>query len=137
MSEEIFRITKDKVRARNIYETAIERYGLVRIIPKDKTFKFVEEYYECIKELLTSIMYLDGFKTLSHIKLIEYFSHNYKVLNQSEIRLIDELRRIRHGIMYYGEKVKEDFVTNHEQKINEVLKNLFALTNDKLEEARI
>ena len=81
MDEEIFKISKDKERAQDLLEMAKERLELLKLIPKDKTYKIIEEYYEIIKELLTAVMYLDGYKTLSHIKLIEYFSSRYKVLD--------------------------------------------------------
>ncbi len=128
----IFRISKDKVRAKDIYETALERYSFIKIIPRDKIFKIVEEHYETIKELLTAVIYLDGFKTLGHIELIEYFKNNYKELSISEIRLVDDLRKIRHGIMYYGKKVNEAFLINNEAILNKIISKLFELVRKKL-----
>lgn len=87
--KEIFRISKDKDRALSLFEMAKDRLDIIKILPRDKHFKIVEEYYEIIKELLTAIIYIDGYKTLSHIKLIEYFFSNYKDLNETELRLID------------------------------------------------
>ncbi|MEK6926814.1 MAG: hypothetical protein AABX11_00120 [Nanoarchaeota archaeon] len=124
MSDEIFKIEKDKIRARAVYERARERYGLIKVIPRDKTFKLVEEYYETIKELLTSVMYFDGYKSLSHVKVIEYFSDNYKILSVREVKLIDDLRKIRHGIMYYGENVNSTYLNNFEKEIKEVITKL-------------
>ena len=83
--DEIFKISKDKERAEDLFEMAKERLELLKLIPKDKAYKIIEEYYEIIKELLTAIMYIDGCKTLSHIKLIEYFSSNYKELDENQI----------------------------------------------------
>src|SRR3989344_356087 len=101
MDEEIFRITKDMERAGDLLEMAKERIDMIKILPRDKPYKFVEEYYEIIKELLTALMYLDGYKILSHKKLIEYFADNNEI-EHSEIKLVDSLRKFRNDIMYYG-----------------------------------
>ena len=72
MEEEIFKISKDISRAKDLFQISKERLEIIEILPKDKTYKIIEEYYEIILELMTSIMYLDGYKTLSHIKVLEY-----------------------------------------------------------------
>jgi len=130
--EEIFRISKDKERAKDLFEMAKERLELLELIPKDKAFKIIEEYYEIIKELLTAIMYLDGYKTLSHIKLIEYFSSNYKELNEKELKLIDTLRKFRIGIVYYGRKISQDFLINNENEIKKIVKTLLKIVEGKV-----
>ena len=124
MEDEIFKISKDRERAKDLLEMAKERLDLVKLIPKDKAYKIIEEYYEIIKELLTAIMYLDGYKTLSHVKLIEYFASNYKQLDENQIRLIDTLRKFRIGIVYYGRKISQDFLLNHEKEIKKIMQVL-------------
>lgn len=134
MDEEIFRISKDKERARDLFEMAKERLDLLKLIPKDKSYKIIEEYYEIIKELLTAIMYLDGYKTLSHVKLIEYFSSNYKELDEKQIKLTDTLRKFRIGIVYYGRKISREFLINNEDEIKEIISILMKLVDRKLAE---
>jgi hypothetical protein len=132
MDEEVYRITKDKDRARDLLGMSNDRLRLMKSIPKEMTFKAVEEYYEIIKELLTAVMYIDGYKTLSHVKLIEYFSSNYKVLDEKQIRMIDTLRKYRIGIVYYGRRVGEEFLANNQDEINDIIKVLLALVESKL-----
>jgi hypothetical protein len=132
MNEEIFKISKDKERAKDLFEMAKERIEMLKLIPKNKTYKFIEDYYEIIKEILTATMYLDGYKTLSHIKVIEYFASNYKELDQTEIKLIDTLRKFRIGIVYYGRKISKDFLTNNEEKIKNIIKKLIKSIENKL-----
>ena len=129
--EDVFRISKDRARARDLLEMAKERIEIIDLLPKDKIFKLIEEYYEIIKELLTAVMYSDGYKTLSHIMLIEYFSSNYNELTREEIKLIDVLRKFRNGIMYYGEKVSETFLVNNEVDIKKIIKKLLRLVESK------
>jgi len=132
MDEEIFRISKDKERAKDLFNMAKERLKLLKLIPKDITYKTIEEYYEIIKELLTSIMYLDGYKTMSHIKLIGYFSSNYDQLDERKIRLMDILRKSRIGIVYYGKKISKTFLINNENEIKKIIKILINLVKEKI-----
>jgi ribonuclease HII len=63
---------------------------------------FIETDYEMIKELITALMYLDGYKTLSHEYLISFLSKFYKDFSEYEINLIDKLRITRNKIAYEG-----------------------------------
>jgi len=110
---------------------AKERLELLKLIPKDKAYKIIEEYYEIIKELLTATMYIDGYKTLSHIKLIEYFSTNYKELDENQIKLINTLRKFRIGIVYYGRKISQEFLINNKAEIKKIISILMKLVREK------
>ncbi len=97
-----------------------------------KCMLFKVLYYEIIKELLTATMYLDGYKTLSHVALIDYFFNHYKELGEKDIKLIDTLRKYRHGIVYYGKKISQDFLTNNEDDIKRIIKILNTFLKKKL-----
>jgi hypothetical protein len=132
MTEEIFKITKDPARAKDLFEISKERMGLIKFIPKDKSFKILEDHYEIILELLTATMYLDGYKTLSHVALIDYFAKNYNVLSENQIKIIDNMRKFRHGIVYYGKKIKEEYIINTQDEINKIIFILNKLVKEKL-----
>jgi|SRR3989344_52049 len=133
--DEIFKISKEKDRASDLFEMAKERLEIIKILPRDKSYKIIEEYYEIVKELLTAIMYMDGYKTLSHIKLIEYFSYHYKVLNETEIRLIDNLRKFRIIIGYYGKKLSKDFLINNEDSVKSIINIIIKVVEDKIKKS--
>ena len=132
--DDIFRITKDTARAIDLIEMAKERREILKILPHDKTYKIVEDYYEIVKELLTALMYIDGYKTLSHVKFIEYFAAHYRDLDDQQLRLLDTLRKHRHGIVYYGKKIGQEFLLNHEKEIKTVLTILFSVTERKVKQ---
>jgi hypothetical protein len=132
--DEIFKIRKDKERAKSIFEIAKDRYGLIKIYPKEKTYKIIEEHYESIKEIILSLMYLEGYKTLSHIKMIEWLKENFKEMSEKEIKLIDNLRKLRNGTLYYGEKSNKMFLRNNEEDIKTIISKLIKLTGDKINE---
>ena len=130
--KDIFKITKDPERARSLFDLTIDRLDIIKILPLDKTFKIVEEYYEVIKGFLTSIMYLDGYKTLSHKTLIEYFQNEYEILDESQIKLVDKLRKFRNGTLYYGENINKDFLINNKKEIKEIINILTKFVRNKL-----
>lgn len=129
---EIFKITKDKERAEDLLIMSKERLEIIKILPKDKTYKIIEEYYEIIKELLTALMYIDGYKTLSHKKLIDYFTKRYKELEDFQIKIIDILRKFRNEVVYYGKKISKNFLVNNEDEIIIIINSLIKLIEKKL-----
>ncbi|GIU68251.1 MAG: hypothetical protein KatS3mg001_101 [Candidatus Pacearchaeota archaeon] len=129
--KEIFKISKDKERAKDLFKMAKDRLEIIKILPRDKPYKFIEEYYEIIKELLTAVMYSDGYKTLSHVKLLDYFVENYEI-DDSYAKLIDNLRKFRNDIVYYGKKITEDFLVNNENDIKKIIDMLIKFVEKKL-----
>ena len=130
MNDEIFKISKNNIRAKSLVEMAKERFEDIK--SESKTYKIIEQYYEIIKELITALMYCDGFKTLSHKMLIVYLEKNYKRFNKSEIILIDELRKLRNNIVYYGQKIEKEFLINNEKDIKLIIKKLFDIAGSKI-----
>lgn len=122
---EIFKITKDERRANALTDMAKNRYANMKELKEP--YRIIEEYYEIIKELITSIMYKSGLKTLSHKALIEFAKNNVKILNSSEISLIDELRIKRNNIVYYGDKVTKEFLKTREESIKKIINNLIQI----------
>ena len=132
MDEGIFKISRDLERAMDLLEIAQDRINyIIPSLPKDKYYKILEEYYEAIVQLLTAIMYLDGYKTLSHISLIKYLSDNYKNLSKQQIILIDQMRKLRHGTFYYGKKINQDFFINNEADVKLLISTLVKLVKSK------
>jgi len=117
--KDIFKISPDEKRADALKNRARER--LADIKDNLKAYKLIEEYYEIIKELITSIMYKRGYKTLSHVELIEFASKDIKELGKKDLMLIDELRIKRNGIMYYGEEVTLEFIKTREESIKRII----------------
>ena len=123
--EEIFKITPDERRAGALKKLAIDRFSKMSSLKEP--YRIIEEYYETIKELLTSFMYSRGFKTLSHKALVEFSAKNIKDLSNREISLIDELRIKRNNIVYYGEQITLEFLKSREENIKEIIQKLIKL----------
>jgi len=135
-NKEIFRISKDKARAKDLFEMAKERLDIIiKSIPESVPYKILEEYYEISVQLITSFMYLKGYKTLSHIALIHFLSKEYG-FNRDEIQILDNMRKFRHGTIYYGRKESGNFYINHKKEIKEIIKKLIHLVKEKLREEK-
>lgn len=126
--DEIFRISKDTARAKDLIEMAEERLNkVIKSIPESIAYKILEEYYEIAVQLMTSVMYSKGYKTLSHIALIKFLSGHG--LNYNEIKILDDMRKFRHGIVYYGRKEGGNFYINHKEEIKEIIEKLVNLAD--------
>ncbi|MCZ7358502.1 MAG: hypothetical protein O8C55_00370 [Candidatus Methanoperedens sp.] len=95
MEEGLIKTAPDREKAKSILkmvETTLEMIDTID--PKKFTSHVVKEYYEVIRELITVILLLDGYKTYgdgAHKKLIEYMEKNYAEFRGHEISIIDDL----------------------------------------------
>ncbi len=85
MDDEIFEVTPNKEKVKSISKMAEPRLEMLDTIdPKRVPSPVLEGYYEVIKELITAILLLDGFKTLSHKALVVYLNERYKEFSDVE-----------------------------------------------------
>lgn len=91
---------------------------------KNATLK-VESYYEIIKELITALLILHGYKSYSHECLISFVKEMYKnKFTGMQIELIDHLRILRNDIAYRGAFIDVDFLERNEDDIITIINRL-------------
>jgi len=96
---EVRRIRPDKGMAKAILKMIKVRVKALKLTDRQEFASLVvEDYYEVIKEAITALMAIDGYKTLSHEALITYMKEFYTDFSQSEITLMDQLRVLRNKI---------------------------------------
>ncbi len=121
-------VTKDKVKAKSILAMAEVTLEMIKTIDEKRfASNLVKEYYDVIRELISAIMLLDGYKTRgegAHIKAIEYMRENYKQLSELEISAIDDLREKRNRIAYNGFFVQPDYVVRRKQTLAGIISKL-------------
>lgn len=131
----LIKITPDKEKAKSILKMVESTLGMIKTIDKSEfPSNITKEYYEVIRELISVIMLLDGYKTVgegAHKRMIEYLEYNYKNFSKSEIFLIDDLRVIRNKIAYDGFFVKKNYVDRKLKEIQKVIKKLKQVINKK------
>jgi len=67
----------------------------------------VEDSYESLKELAEAKLALQGYKSYSHEAAI-IFLKRFEIITPYELRIMDELRKKRNGIKYYGKSASID-----------------------------
>ena len=136
MDEGIIKTAPDREKAKSILkmvETTLEMIDTID--PKRFPSHVVKEYYEVIRELITVILLLDGYKTHgegAHKKLIEYIEKNYSEFKVHDIMLIDDLRIIRNKISYNGFFVTDDYLERKRKDILMLIDNLRIIIYKKL-----
>ena len=130
-SEKVTKISPDREKARSLLQ-------LVELREKDLAIKSKEfatlilEGYEIIKELITAIMGIDGYKTVSHELLVSYLAEFYRDFSSAEVQLIDQLRKLRNDIDYRGVMISPDYVTRNKEFILQIISKLKLTVNMKL-----
>lgn len=130
---DLIKITPDKEKARNILKmiSLLEE----RIQKQDKkkmSALIIADYYEVIKELITAIILLDGYKTLSHKGLIDYLAEKCPQFGRHEITLLDTLRVLRNRIAYEGFFVEPSHLERNEESFKKIIKKLRVLIKNKI-----
>lgn len=134
--EGIVRITPNKEKAKSMIKMVESSIEMIQTLDRKKfPSHIIKEYYEVIRELLSIILLLDGYKTLgegAHKKLIEYLEKNYKECTQQEITIMDDLRTIRNKIAYDGFFVAEEYVERKTKDIKEITSKLKEIIRKKI-----
>jgi len=119
--EGIIKTAPDREKAKSILKMVETTLEMIDTIDSSRfSSHVVKEYYEVIRELITVILLLDGYKTQgegAHKKLIEYIGNNYAEFKVHDIMLIDDLRIIRNKISYNGFFITDDYLERKKEDI--------------------
>lgn len=136
MEQDLIKITPNKEKAHSIFKMVKITLEMIKQIDKSKfPSNIAKEYYEVVRELISIILLLDGYKTIgegAHKRQIEYLEANYKEFNKSEIAFIDDLRITRNKIAYDGFFVKESYIERKLVDIQRIIEKLKETVKNKL-----
>ncbi len=136
MEEGLIEVTPDKEKVKSILKMADTTLEMIRLIDSDKfSSNVAKEYYDVIRELISSVLLLEGYKTYgegAHKKLIECLRANHAEFSEYELRLIDDLRITRNKIAYDGFFVEKDYIERKIQDIQKIIKKLRAAIKERL-----
>ena len=130
---DLIKITPDKERARSILKmiSLLEE----RIQHQDRermTSLIITDYYEIVKELITAILLIDGYKTLSHKDLIAYVKEHYSSFSMHDITNLDALRKLRNRVAYEGYFVEVFYLDRNEVLFKEIIQKLKDSVSNRL-----
>jgi uncharacterized protein (UPF0332 family) len=97
----------DRKNALSIIEAAERdmKFTLSMEVTEESGPTIVRNIYECFRMLGDALLILKGIESEDHIAPIKELT-NIKVNTDRPINLVDNLRRLRHNINYYGYKPK-------------------------------
>jgi len=130
---ELIKITPDKEKVRSILKMVSLIKERIKRQERDKMAALIiADYYEIIKELITAILLIEGYKTLSHKDLIDYIKEKYKEFSIHEISVLDDLRVLRNRIAYEGFFIEPSYLERNEPLFKEIIRKLENLIERKL-----
>ena len=134
-TSEVRTVKADIDMAKSISKMMEIRSSAVETLSKDEFVSLkLEGYYKVIKEGVTALMAIDGYKTLSHEVLVGYLKEFYSEFSESDIMLIDQIRGLRNKIVYKGFFIDKDYLERNETRIKEIIGRLKNILNSKLNE---
>ena len=130
---DLIKITPNKERAKNILKMVFLIEERIKLQDKEKMASLIiSDYYEIIKELITAVLLVDGYKTLSHKDLINYLKENYKEFSQQEIIVLDNLRILRNRIAYEGFNIEDSYLKRSETLFKSIISKLKIILKKQL-----
>lgn len=132
-SEQVSHISPDKEKAKSLLQIiALREKNIKTMKSVEFSTLIIEGYYEIIKELITAILSIDGWKTISHEMLIGYLAKVYTEFSRSELYIIDQLRKTRNDIAYRGAIIKPEYLTRNKEVIITIIDKLKQVVQTKL-----
>ncbi len=135
--EEVRKVKPDREMAKSILKMIEIRIKALRMKNREEFASLiVEDYYEIIKEAITALIAIEGYKTLSHEVLAGYLKEFFPQFSESEILLIDNLRQLRNKIAYKGFFIPSDFLERNEARMKEIVLKIKKILEEKLKKTR-
>jgi uncharacterized protein (UPF0332 family) len=129
------KIKENPGQAKALFKLAERR---IKSINKRKKYEYpqflIEDYYETIKELISALLAIHGFKSYSHeclVSFIEAYYPNY--LDNYQLHFLDSMRKLRSDIQYRGRDIADDYLERNISTIEEIIKILIDLLKKEIE----
>ncbi|MDY6788484.1 MAG: Mth938-like domain-containing protein, partial [Candidatus Nanohaloarchaea archaeon] len=133
LNEEVYRREENPQQAKNLYRMAQVRKedNRERKQTEEKVPLIVESYWETIKQFITALLNLEGFKSYSQECLVVFLEEFYDFKRQ-DIELMDQLRRLRNDVDYRGEFLDKGYLERKQARIKDIIAQLEKTVKEKL-----
>ncbi len=120
-------VQRNPEQANSLFALAKKR---LESIDKRKDYEYpqllLEDYYETIRELISALLSLHGYKSYSHECLISFMVEFHGgTLTGYQLHFLDDLRKLRSDILYRGREIAEDYLDRNLSEIERILEVLF------------
>lgn len=128
------KVKENPEQAKAILELAKRRLESTKKRRKDEYPQFlIESYYEVIKELISSLLAIHGYKSYSHECLVSFLNEYYpSFLDDFQLHFLDSMRKLRSDIQYRGRDVADDYLERNLSTIENIIKILTDLVDKEL-----
>jgi len=128
------KVRENPEQAKALFELANKRLESINKRRKDEYSQFlIESYYEVIKELISSLLSIHGFKSYSHECLVSFIKEYYPAaLEDYQLHFLDSMRKLRSDIQYRGADVADDYLERNLSTIEGVIKILNSIVKKEL-----
>lgn len=128
------KVKENSEQAKALFELAKKRLESINKRRKDEYPQFlIESYYETIKELISALLAIHGYKSYSHECLVTFLEEFYPtLLDESQLHFLDSLRKLRSDIQYRGRDIADDYLKRNISVIEKIIKNLINLLEKEL-----
>lgn len=93
----------------------------------------IESYYEAIKELMSALLAIHGYKSYSHECIISFMGKFYStIFDDYQLHFLDSMRKLRSDIQYRGRDIAEDYLERNSSTIEKIIKTLLELVEKEL-----
>jgi len=128
------KIKENPEQAKALIKLAERRLDSIKKRKKDEYPQLlIESYYEAIKELISSLLAIHGYKSYSHECLISFLQEYYPdFLDEYQLRFLDNMRKLRSDIQYRGRDVADDYLLRNNSTIDKIIKVLLNIIKMEL-----
>ena len=128
------KIKENPEQAKALLQLAKRRLESIKKRRKDEYPQLlIESYYEAIKELISSLLAIHGYKSYSHECLISFLKEYYpNFLDDYQLRFLDGMRKLRSDIQYRGRDVADDYLIRNSLTIEKIIEILFDIIRKEL-----
>jgi len=123
----------DRKNALSIVDAAERdmKFTLSMKINNDSASTIVRNIYECFRMIGDALLVLKGIESEDHVAPIKELTEQ-KIKTSRSINLVDNLRRLRHNINYYGYKPNLEEVKDAISMVDNVFQPLLNSIKEKL-----
>jgi uncharacterized protein (UPF0332 family) len=128
------KVKENPEQAKALFQLAEKRLESVKKRKKDEFPQLlIESYYEAIKELISALLAIHGYKSYSHECLVSFMEEYYPIaFDEFQIKFLDSMRKLRSDIQYRGRDVADDYLERNNQTIEKIIKILLNLVEKEL-----
>jgi len=121
-------------QAKALFQLAKRRLESIKKRRKDEYPQFlIEAYYETIKELISSLLSIHGYKSYSHECLVVFIKEYYPdFLDDFQLHFLDSMRKLRSDIQYRGQDVADDYLERNIANIQDIIQTLVSIIEKEL-----